>query len=171
MIERPSRARWMAATAVVGTLMLGGCGGDDAGADPVDSTAATSDDGGADPVDTTPAASDDGQSDVDAPGDATGDDDSDEAGPDGSGGATGLEDLVPPGVVGQNDLGTGVLYRSEAAFEDLVAHYESVIGDANFVNPDEVAATWVGAVDSTSVSVNLSAGEGALVNVLVSERG
>lgn len=174
MLHVTSRVRRrLAATLVVGTVLLSGCGGDGDGADPAESPSAASDvggtagegadvdeDAGADGEDTAEAADDDG----------SGDDSDEAASADDAAPATTLEALAPPGVVAQGDIVGGTIYTSDAPFEDVVAHYETVVGEANFVNEEEVAAVWVGEVASTSISVALSPGEGGTVDVLVAER-
>lgn len=181
MTHGTAHVRRIAATLAAGTLVLSGCGSDDGAADPADSApAATEDAAGdapaADDAAGDDAAGDDGSDEADAP--AEGDDqaeppeDDEQAAPaEGAGGTSSSADLVPPGVVAEGDIGNGTIYTSEAPFEDIVAHYDAVVGEANFVNEEESAAVWVGEVDSTSISVNLSAGEGALFTVLVAERG
>lgn len=82
-----------------------------------------------------------------------------------------VQDLVPPGVVSESDLGTSTLYRSEASFDEVVAYYDSALGDATFVTPDESAAAWMKEFGGALTSVNVSAEDEGLLNVLVATIG
>lgn len=192
MLHVTGRVRRLAASLVVGTLLLSGCGGDGDGADPTESPPAASDDNGAaadndgdaEAADNAATDAEDAGDDADSAdgadatdvGDAAADDggasdDGEEAAPaDDAALAATLEDLAPPGVVALGGIVGGTLYTSDAPFDDLVAHYEAVVGEANFVNEEEVAAVWVGEVEGTNISVNLSRGEDGTFDVLVAER-
>jgi hypothetical protein len=158
-----SRIRLIIAVAITPALVLvAACAddGDDVGSEST-TTTVSSDAAASDSAASDSAASDDAGSDDAAAGSADPTSDATDAG----------DVLAPPGVVSEGDTGSGTLYQSEASFDEVVAHYEAVVGDANFVNQEEVSAVWIGEVDGGRLSVNVSQDESGLLNVLVTTLG